>query len=147
MKKILALLTAIFISTASADTVIRQIPSRIFQPGTYQQTSDRVPVNSTGLRITLTREAWPEGSVGRIEIWFSIDDGLTFPFMRFANLAGGTAFKKDGSVDTTSSIEMEWPQVATGPTSRQVLRGSDVKAVFIVTQALRTGITIETLDP
>jgi len=140
MKRILFSLLLLISLSVEAD-VLRTIPSRLYASGTYQQTSDKIPVTSTGVKISLTRESWPEGSVARVEIWFSKDNGATLQLLAGVDLTGGAAFDKQGNPLLANSVATTWPVEGA-----QEIRGSDVRGQLIVFQPIRTAITVETLN-
>lgn len=107
--------------------ILASLPSTTYNPRTLNQ-GFSVPQGSTALKITLTRQAWPEGRVGSCRITWSNGD--------FADvtLNGGAMIGRDGNEILQSFLSMSIPPGVSSGT-----------ASVVVLQATTTAITVEAL--
>lgn len=106
--------------------VLVTIPSRAYAP----QTSTRrvtLPLGVEAVRISLSREAWPNGHVGTMRIRFSTGAEAR------ANFPGGDVLNRSGTVALVSSLTVDRPSDSTR-----------VVDVFIdLVQPISTEVTVE----
>jgi len=118
----------------------RTIPSAVYPPGTYAISVDNfTSANTRALRLVCTRENWPgtvDDVVARVTLTWDTGGGVS------ADLLGGVVIGRDGQPVTTSVIEVDVPEVASGNSSqkRSVGGGTFVAEVLV---ELRTELTIE----
>lgn len=110
-------------------TVIVSIPSAQYTPRTFSRNFN-VPANTTELRLTCTREAWPVGAVGAINTTRpdgSYGGGMTFD--------GGDAPTRGGGIAPASSLSLKVPG--------GFLPAGQWTADFQILQTINTAVTIE----
>lgn len=117
------------------------LPSQVYQPGTFSRSVKNVPASREGMRLTLTRESWPDGPVATVAIQGLV--GAQSWQVQFA-LDGGDVIRRDGTIAPTSVVEWYWPGVADGSGGRATQHVTDLTLTVVVEQAIRTAVTLET---
>ncbi len=124
--------------------ILHQEPSARRQAGTQIAFSVDVPVDSQGVRIVFSREAWPAGEVATGEF-----AGIAF------QLVGGDTVGRNGKIATRSSLSREWSGRAKrdgegrhevdarGHRIREAVPLASVSLRLDVKQQFRTALTVE----
>lgn len=122
--------------------VEHSIPSQEYQPGTLTRSVNSIPQSRHGVRVSFTRESWPEGDVARFTVTGhrGVEVFVIGPFV----LAGGVTIGKDGQPSTVSVVSWEWPGVAGPGGGRLEVKITDVDVELEILQVFRTAITVET---
>lgn len=115
------------------------IPSQQYSVSQYQFTIDRLPNNSEGFILSFTRENWPTGNCLQILVERADAAGV-YEHWREATFPGGTITRRDGTVETVSSLRGEWPTVR-GAKQRK----TNIRVTVNVLQQLRTAVTLDYL--
>lgn len=120
------------------------VPSRSYQPGTRTVNLPNLSTDDNGIKISLTRESWPEGSdiiTGNID---GSNDGVEWFNLAPFSCDGGVQINgRTGQVVLTSGTEVTWPLRNDGQGNAIPQRPAQVRAVITNTVTLTTGITLE----
>jgi hypothetical protein len=136
------------------------VPSRLWtvSQSPIARSIASIPVGTAGVRIIFTRESWPAGDVGVVNLDMSEDSGVTWkPWHQFV-LPGGVALDRAGNIIAATTLEAEWPgarqDVPEGTPGaildsggwyiRQVLYQTDIRATLTILQNFQSALTIET---
>jgi hypothetical protein len=136
------------------------VPSRLWtvSQSPVSRSIASIPAGTAGVRIIFTRESWPVGDVGVVNLDMSMDDGVTWkPWHQFG-LPGGVALDRLGNVIAATTLEAEWPGVrqdvpegtpgaildSGGWYIRQVLYQTDIRATLTILQNFQSALTVET---
>ena len=100
-----------------------------------------VPASRSGARVTLTREAWPDGDVAELTIigTAGTQTWVIGPF----GLAGGVSIGRDGLPALTSAMSWSWPGENDGQGRRREIKITNVKVELRVLQQINTSINVE----
>ncbi len=119
-------------------TVLLAVASRDYPAGTQPIPSTAIPAGLSSVRLTLTRESWPDtgGDVISMLIDLSLDGGATWTpgFLGFT-APGGVLFDRLGNVRATSSAFRDLPEPANA--------NRRVRGTVTLLSPLRTAVTIE----
>ncbi len=116
-------------------TVMQSIPSQQYTPQTLNF-NPTLPAGTTTVRITLTRESWPAGDVGSLEIDFP--NGT---LARKTTFQGGTFTDFRGNAVTKQSLDLQGEYDDSGV--RQFLPAGQYPIKVSILQTLNTSVLVE----
>jgi hypothetical protein len=136
------------------------VPSRLWTvaQSPIARSISSIPTGTAGVRIIFTRQSWPAGDVGQVNLDMSVDNGVTWKPWRQFGLPGGDVLDRAGNIIAATTLESEWPGVRQdvpagtpgaildggGWYIRQVLYQTDIRATLTVLQNFNSALTIET---
>jgi hypothetical protein len=132
------------------------VPSRVYAPsGALDSGNERIvslpnlTTDDNGVKITFTRESWPDGPPAGAEILSGViegsdDGGQTFYGLCVFGYAGGDMTNpKTGLPVTVCGPTVGWPEKNDGNGNMIPQRPAQVQARIANSVTLRTGITLE----
>lgn len=122
------------------------VASRVYAPGTRSILLPNLTADDNGVKISLTREGWPDTGADVVAaiILGSDDGGATwYELMRFSYVGGVMTNPRTGQVVSVCGPTVFWPQRNDGSGNFILQRPGQARADVTNFASLRTAITLE----